>query len=509
MASGIILSAGVRQNLLSLQNTADLSATTQNRLATGKKVNSALDNPANFFTSQGLQNRASDLNDLLDSIGQAQKTLAAADQGITSLTKLVQSAKSIAQQARQVTEPATSYAVASAQGNVNLNESVGSFGTGTNYAATTVAGDIDIDVTIGGQTTTVTYSVGLNETGESIEAGVQAAIAASSVAGRVNFDHGNTTASRFTISGSDSDVDITIQANATTEDLFLTADASTDRAVNGTNLIDAAGSAGALSSKTLTVQANGGTAKTITFGVGANEVSTFAELQTALAGTNVSASRNSTTGFLTLSAPATTGTQNALVLSGSAANAGAGNIGIAAGTTNGTGTPPATDTTRDNYQTQFNNLLTQIDALAKDASYNGINLLNGDALKVVFNEKGSSSLTIQGVKFDSAGLGLNAISGTGFQTNANIDATIATIDSSLSTLRTQASNFGSSLTTVQTRQDFTKNLITTLQTGADALVLADTNEEGANLLALQTRQQLSTTALSLANQASQAVLRLF
>ena len=79
----------------------------------------------------------------------------------------------------------------------------------------------------------------------------------------------------------------------------------------------------------------------------------------------------------------------------------------------------------------------------------------------------------------------------------------------MSTLRTQASKFGSNLTTVQTRQDFTKNLINTLQTGADNLVLADTNEEGANLLALQTRQQLSTTALSLSAQADQAVLRLF
>jgi flagellin-like hook-associated protein FlgL len=79
----------------------------------------------------------------------------------------------------------------------------------------------------------------------------------------------------------------------------------------------------------------------------------------------------------------------------------------------------------------------------------------------------------------------------------------------LNTLRTQASKFGSNISTVQTRQDFTKQLINTLQTGADALVLADTNEEGANLLALQTRQQLSSTALSLSAQADQAVLRLF
>src|SRR6266704_7150840 len=99
--SNITLSSSVRQNLLSLQDTASLLSTTQNRLATGKKVNSALDNPTNFFTSQSLNTRASDLNSLLDSIGQAQKTLDAANTGLTSLTKLVESAKSIALQARQ------------------------------------------------------------------------------------------------------------------------------------------------------------------------------------------------------------------------------------------------------------------------------------------------------------------------------------------------------------------------------------------------------------------------
>ena len=103
----------------------------------------------------------------------------------------------------------------------------------------------------------------------------------------------------------------------------------------------------------------------------------------------------------------------------------------------------------------------------------------------------------------------SSISGAGFQSDTDIDAAIADLDTALASLRTQASKFGSNLSTVQTRQDFTKNMINTLQTGADNLVLADTNEEGANLLALQTRQQLSSTALSLSAQADQAVLRLF
>src|SRR3954451_4844931 len=97
----ITLTAGVRQNLLSLQNTASLMALTQNRLATGKKVNSALDNPISFFTSQSLGNRASDLSSLLDSISNATQTLQAANNGLTSLTKLVQSAQAITQQAQQ------------------------------------------------------------------------------------------------------------------------------------------------------------------------------------------------------------------------------------------------------------------------------------------------------------------------------------------------------------------------------------------------------------------------
>ncbi|MGJ5178055.1 flagellin, partial [Bradyrhizobium oligotrophicum] len=99
--SGIVLSASVRQNLLSLQSTAQLLATTQNNLSTGKKVNSALDNPTNFFTAQGLDNRASDISNLLDGIGNGVQVLQAANTGITSLQKLVDSAKSIANQVLQ------------------------------------------------------------------------------------------------------------------------------------------------------------------------------------------------------------------------------------------------------------------------------------------------------------------------------------------------------------------------------------------------------------------------
>src|SRR5260370_21556606 len=99
--SDIVLSAGVRANLLQLQKTSELITSTQSKLATGKRVNTALDNPVNYFTAQGLQNRAGDLSNLLDSMSSAFNTIQAANNGITSITKLVQSAQPLRSQPPQ------------------------------------------------------------------------------------------------------------------------------------------------------------------------------------------------------------------------------------------------------------------------------------------------------------------------------------------------------------------------------------------------------------------------
>jgi len=168
-----------------------------------------------------------------------------------------------------------------------------------------------------------------------------------------------------------------------------------------------------------------------------------------------------------------------------------------------------TDTTvRASLATQFASIQSQIGTLAGDSGFNGINLLTGNNLSLVLNESGTSSVTITGVTFDANGLGINNATNN-WAGAADIAAAATDLNAALTKLRTQSQSFGSNLSTVQIRQDFTKAMINTLQTGADGLTLADSNEEGANLLALQTRQQLSTTALSLASQASQAVLRLF
>ena len=164
--------------------------------------------------------------------------------------------------------------------------------------------------------------------------------------------------------------------------------------------------------------------------------------------------------------------------------------------------------TRSTLATEFDAIRTQIDQLANDASFNGNNLLQNDDVTVIFNEDGTSSLTISGVDFDSQGLNVSA-STNNFQDDNAINAALTELDTAISTLRSQASTFGSNLSVVEIRQDFTKELINVLETGAAGLTLADTNEEGANLLSLQTRQQLSTVSLSLATQADQNVLRLF
>jgi flagellin-like hook-associated protein FlgL len=168
-------------------------------------------------------------------------------------------------------------------------------------------------------------------------------------------------------------------------------------------------------------------------------------------------------------------------------------------------------TVRANLATQFNAIRGQIDQLAADSGFNGINLLNSTAsanLVLTLNETGTSTVTVNAVDFSATGLALNTAANN-WATITDITAASADLSVALTKLRSHAQALGSNLSTVQIRQEFTKAMINTLQTGADALTLADSNEEGANLLALQTRQQLSTTALSLASQASQAVLRLF
>jgi len=167
---------------------------------------------------------------------------------------------------------------------------------------------------------------------------------------------------------------------------------------------------------------------------------------------------------------------------------------------------------RAGLASQFNELRDQLDKLADDASFNGINLMRGDKLTITFNETGTSSIDIQtknGGTINSANLGVpTSLEEEQLDSDTTIDSLLTDMKAALDSVRSQASTFGSNLSIVQNRQDFTKAMIDTLETGAGNLTLADMNEEAANLLALQTRQQLSSNSLSLASQADQSILQL-
>jgi flagellin-like hook-associated protein FlgL len=269
--SDISLTSGMRNNLLALQKTASQLATTQDRLSSGKRVNTALDNPTNFFAAQGHMERASDLNDRKDGMAEAIQTVKAADNGIKAITSLIQSAKGLASAAQ-------------------------------------------------------------------------------------------------------------------------------------------------------------GTSDTLTQGT---------------------------------------------------------------------------------YFTQYNQIRSQIDTLASDSGYRGTNLLTGNTLSIEFSDKTAvATLNIVGSDNTSAASGLNLTS-TDWATAGNAATDLKSMDSALSSLRTTSSSLASNLSIVTARQDFTNSMINTLQQGADGLTLADMNTEGANMLMLQTRQSLGTTALSLSSQAAQSILRLF
>jgi len=267
---------------------------------------------------------------------------------------------------------------------------------------------------------------------------------------------------------------------------------------------------GGVSGKTLTFTSfNGGTPVNVTFGDGTNgTVKTLDQLNAQLQANHLTATIDAN-GVLTV----TTVNEYASSTLGSSTAGGAvgGTLtGVLAFTT---AQPPVQDpvaqTARSNLVNQFNNILAQIDTTSQDSSFNGVNLLNGDTLKLVFNETGSSTLGINGVVFNAAGLGLsNLVNGVDFIDNGATNKVLTSLNAASSTLRSEGSALGSNLSIVQVRQDFSKNLINVLQTGSSNLTLADTNEEAANSQALSTRQSIAVSALSLANQSQQSVLQL-
>lgn len=385
--SSIQLSSAVRQNLLSLQSTADMMSKTQNRLATGLKVNSALDNPSSFFTASALNNRSNDLGGLLDDMGQSIQTLKAADEGIKSITKLVEAAKGKANQALQ-----SSNSDDRAKFATEYNELLGQIEqlakdagyNGKNLLAG-MGNDLSVVFNEDGTSKLDVSAVDYTDT--------EAALGLSDIMGTSSSTPGS-----FTIS----DQDLYDAFNGDVGDTFIIQDSDDTILTFG-----AADPGGETYSHHISDEINAA----------------------GVPGLSATYVPGPLTGSLTV-----TYTE--------------GNVSIDDG-----------DASND---------------LAKTTSSN----------------------------FDAG-------STSGFATDELINAELDKLNDALNSLRSQASTFGTNLTVVENRQNFTKSLINTLEEGAGKLTLADTNEEGANLLALQTRQQLSSTSLSFASQADQNVLRLF
>lgn len=414
MSSDVALTSALRNNLLSLQNTQRQVDSTQFRLSTGKKVNSALDNPLNFFRAQSFGNRASDLSGLLDGINLSIRTIEEADKGITAINKLLDTAESIVDEAKSAyngstTDIATIRGLTTDGGVASAGSALSALSGGIKEFA---AGDeFTIEIEALGTTISVTVTAGDSITD------LVAAITGATTAGDAPL-----TASYNTTTGS-----ISVSVNTAggfdvsdVESVKITVDDQT-----ATNDLSAA----------------------VNFG-----------------GTIVRESSGESTIY------------NGLY------------------------------STTNNLQDRYDKILTEVTATANDASFNGINLLKGNDLLTTFNETGTSNLSTTGDDLTAEGLGLSTAD---FSSRANVDSRSAELNDATKTVRNFGSLIATDLSLIQTRRDFTEQTVETLKAGADDLTLADLNEEGANLLALQTRQQLGVTSLSLASQAQQGVLRLF
>ncbi len=536
--TGIVLSASVRQNLLSLQSTATLLATTQNDLATGNKVNSALDNPTNFFTAQSLNNRASDISNLLDGIGNGVQVLQAANTGITSLQSLVASAQSIANQVLQspvgystksnvVSAAITGATATNLLGTATSNNHV--TGTAITNDATTGAAAISATTLLVGtagstsndlQSPGITNGSTLTVDGKTITFSTGQTTSSTDGSGNVTIGigSGSTLTVQAVLTAIDSITGTSAASSVSGGKLVLSTGTTQNLVLAGTgNALAALGlSAGTtavtpppLSGETLTINATGGgTATSITFGTGANQISTLNQLNTALAANNLQASIDSSSGAITITTSNDAASSTVGTIGGTAVSTSGAPFSLSAAAVAPVADPNS-QATRASLVAQYNNVLAQINTTATDASFNGINLLNGDTLKLTFNETGKSTLSITGVTFNDAGLNLSTLTaGTDFLDNSSANKALTSLNAASTTLRGEASALGSNLSIVQIRQDFNKNLINVLQTGSSNLTLADTNEEAANSQALSTRQSIAVSALALANQSQASVLQL-
>lgn len=591
MSSDVVLTAALRNNLLSLQNTQKSIDGTQLRLATGLKVNSALDNPQNFFASQALKNRASDLGRLLDGIGQNIQVIQAADNGVTALTRLVEQADSVAQNARDALAQGQSEAKVTGDKDLagidNLTTLAGIEAGDTislwltdedgeqisigDYGSALTGGTVD------GGTITINNNDSIDniidrinnlqiDDGNDSATGGQAFEASLDEGGRLqvrsmnggNFrvvfnegfaaDPGNDANALATAeslgfgsglarsagdqeNAGDTSIEFTVLADVALRsvEMFRQDGAATPPALRSTLLSELQASDGTAifdgfagdENEQFIVSINGGEFARIDLFDDNDEAITIQGMIDAintngLLNTRIRAEFDDDTGQLSIRSldasvqsiqigvdADTDGMTASLGFGQSELVVGNGGAefleNIVLGSASGL---------LAQFESEYNNIRDQISQLVTngDTGYRGTNLLNGDNLLTSFNEFRTSTLTTRGVTFTADGLGMRDAD---FSRANTVDQTLTQVREALEAVRNFGSTLANDLAIIQTREDFTNNLINTLQEGSDKLVVADQNEEGAKLLAMQTRQQLGVTSLSLASQSQQSILRLF
>ena len=610
MVKSITLTASMRSNLNSLKNISKQMNTTQERLSTGKKVNSAIDNASSYYQARALTNRASDLDALLDAMGQGIQTIQAATQGLTSGVSFLEQASAIA------TEALTTNAIPT-KGWFEAQ-------VGENGAVVTSAQELKEAVNSGKETICVYGKIDYldNET-LMLKAG-QKLVGTEYFTGYTGKERFSQLNCRKIVLRSTSSIsDLTIKTNAKDTFNYYAISSEGNNSINNLTLISASELSyeGVFTAGIIAYSSNLELSGTIIINNSSNvnqvhgiynyqgaTINSTADIYTnsirsANSALNINGgSLNLSTDFSVISSSfylaenAAVNVSSTVWLQGNSVATILGKINVVSKTAGGiqlrdgstlvamsssviniktTGSSfgvysgnlilsaGAEINTKDNsgeaylitdrYLTlssstsgselktkdgvkdnsakvkidwdnwhpvkdapksissdveskQYAEILNQYDKLINDSSYQGVNLLKNEKLDVIFNETRNNKLTIQGQDMSSAALGLTKAEWT---TQGDIANSIQELLTAVNKIRTFQSELGNNYSIIQTRQNFTEALTDVLETGADNLVLADMNEESANYLALQTRQQLATKALSLAANSAQSVLALF
>lgn len=448
----VTLTSAVRQNLLSLQNTTDLISRTQNRLSTGLRVSNAIDDPVNFFQAKGLSDRASDFEEKKTNIDQGISSLTGATEALTAVESLVQQLKGLATNAKSATTSTEIDNIVSQFNDLRLQIN--------NLTSDAVYQGLNL-VNGTGSTLSVTFS---NDTASVLNVdSVDVTVAGEGL--NIARLTANTGDFSFNIGA----VSVGTFSSALTQTITNTAGSGATSGITGT-----------LSLNSITVDVGGNSAQivsvgdTITLNYGGlsftvNVVSSFDAFGAQSASFVTAGTYGAGTSI----------EFKALTGSVSAASAGTGFSAQSAGSS---------------FSAGVNKLSVIFTAVADAAATTGIAL-------------GFGILKLTGASVDTSKTDAIRTIGVGYTTELN--SRIQNLDSALTTLRSRAQTLGANVAVLQTRLDFTKNYVNTLTSGAGKLTLADLNEEGANLLALQTRQQLGIQSLAFAGQSEQSILGLF